>query len=129
MSLTSYVDRDTHSFFLAPASSNERKLNIPPLKYTSYGINGNPTRIFKHSSVLICVSLSNLIKESSTRGVFPNSMKIASVLPIYKTGDTKLVRNYRPISILPLNVLTHQQFGSQRDKSCADAVDQLFDVV
>ena len=33
-------------------------------------------------------------------GVFPQSMKIAKVIPIFKAGETNLASNYRPISIL-----------------------------
>ena len=99
---TSYVDCNTHSFFLSPTSSNECKLIIIELKNTFYGINSFPIRIFKHISDLICVPLSKLIIESFTSGIFPISLKIASVVPIFKSGDRKILSNYRPISILPL---------------------------
>jgi hypothetical protein len=31
----------------------------------------------------------------------PNEMKIARVIPLFKSGDRTLFTNYRPISILP----------------------------
>uniref|UniRef100_A0A8C7YP82 Reverse transcriptase domain-containing protein n=1 Tax=Oryzias sinensis TaxID=183150 RepID=A0A8C7YP82_9TELE len=34
-------------------------------------------------------------------GSFPNSMKIAKVIPLYKTGNKHHFTNYRPISLLP----------------------------
>ena len=38
---------------------------------------------------------------SITQGNFPNELKIARVIPLYKGEDTQLIDNYRPISVLP----------------------------
>ncbi|XP_065639614.1 uncharacterized protein LOC136072343 [Hydra vulgaris] len=37
---------------------------------------------------------------SIRQGIFPNQLKIAKVIPIFKGGDLTNVSNYRPISIL-----------------------------
>ena len=36
----------------------------------------------------------------STEGIFPTELKLARVVPIYKSGDSAILSNYRPISIL-----------------------------
>ena len=36
-----------------------------------------------------------------TTGTFPDKLKIAKIVPIYKSDDKLLVNNYRPISVLP----------------------------
>ena len=37
---------------------------------------------------------------SFAQGIFPDELKLARVVPIYKSGDKKEVSNYRPISVL-----------------------------
>ena len=36
-----------------------------------------------------------------TQGFFPNELKLADVTPVFKKDDATLVKNYRPISVLP----------------------------
>ena len=35
-------------------------------------------------------------------GEFQDSLKRADVTPVHKKGDTSLMNNYRPISVLPI---------------------------
>ena len=39
---------------------------------------------------------------SILHGVFPDELKIAKVIPLYKGGESKLLVNYRPVSVLPV---------------------------
>ena len=75
--------------------------------------------------------LASLFNDCMYSGVFPDELKIAKVIPLYKGGKTHVLSNYRPISILPLfskifekliycrlysfldknNVLYNKQFG------------------
>ena len=48
--------------------------------------------------------LFHICKLSIRSGVFPNKMKIAKVTPLFKSDEADLLKNYRPISVLP-NVL------------------------
>ena len=49
----------------------------------------------------IVVPLKHIFNLSLLNGVVPDSMKIARVIPLFKSGDTKEFSNYRPISLLP----------------------------
>ena len=44
--------------------------------------------------------LAHINNQSLLDGIFPDSLKIAKVIPIFKSGNSDLVSNYRPISIL-----------------------------
>ena len=50
---------------------------------------------------IIVVPLKHIFNLSLLNGVFPDSMKIARVIPLFKSGNTKEFSNYRPISLLP----------------------------
>ena len=46
--------------------------------------------------------LVHITNMSILHGVFPDELKIAKVLPFYKGGASKLLVNYRPVSVLPV---------------------------
>ena len=82
---------------------------------------------------------------SIEKGIFPDQLKIAKVTPSFKKGDTALMDNYRPISVLPCfskileriiynrlysffsenNTLYKKQFGFQKQHSTDHAIVHL----
>ena len=44
--------------------------------------------------------LSNIYNEILTTGIYPNCLKIAKVVPVFKSGNSSIINNYRPISTL-----------------------------
>ena len=104
------VDTDTNataptgvinSFFLAPTYPNEINNIIDSFKdskATRY--TDAETKFIKISKSVISPFLCKLINDCFSKGVYPNCLKIAEVIPILKRGDRKEASNYRPISIL-----------------------------
>uniref|UniRef100_A0A8C6LE27 Reverse transcriptase domain-containing protein n=1 Tax=Nothobranchius furzeri TaxID=105023 RepID=A0A8C6LE27_NOTFU len=54
---------------------------------------------------------------SLSTGVFPDAMKIAKVVPLFKNGDKHNFTNYRPVSLLPqFSKILEKVFASRLDK-------------
>ena len=62
-------------------------------------ISGNVLNIIA-MEVSPCLTL--IINQVLSTGQFPKKLKTAKVIPIHKTGEKSLMKNYRPISILPV---------------------------
>ena len=96
-----YINRNPHSFNLFPVTHGELNKIISKLKLTRTDINQIPVKIFKTVSHCFCSTLMDIINSSFYHSIFPSSLKIAKITPVYKKGDVKLCTNYRPISSLP----------------------------
>jgi hypothetical protein len=130
------------SFFVNPVSSNEISCIIANLKKTGSNENTLPVTLLIHARDILCVPISNIINSSFSEGKFPDVLKVAEIVPIFKAGLPNSVSNYRPISLLPplskffekcmvtrlmkflirYKILSPVQFGFQSKKSTSDAV-------
>ena len=129
------------------AKVNEVIKSLEP-KFT-LDINGYNTILIKRVSEKILTPLVHIINLSLKEGVFPDSLKISRVCPIFKQGDHKDMNNYRPISCLSAfskifekvvhdqlftflntnNILTKHQFGFQKGKSTVHALTQIMNYI
>ena len=98
--------------------------------------------VLKRNSHLIAQPLSSLLNQSFRQGKFPNKLKRAHVIPLYKKGAKSDPNNYRPISLLNIfskifekvmknkfmhfidanSILTKAQFGFQKNIKTEDAL-------
>ena len=67
-----------------------------------FGVDNISSFFLKKGMPILASSLSQLFNLSISRGQFPDSWKVARVVPIYKDGPTYDRSNYRPISVLPV---------------------------
>ena len=59
-------------------------------------------RMVKLSSESIIKPLFIIYTNCINKGCFPNKWKMANVIPIYKKDKKNIIKNYRPISLLPI---------------------------
>ena len=110
---------------------------IKGLKNVGAGADNISAKLFKLSYQSILKPILHLFNVCLGCGIFPSIFKIAVVNPIFKSGDEKLLNNYRPISILPFmskileklilhrliahldqnNIIHKNQFGFQKNKA------------
>ena len=85
-------------------STNETELIsiIKTLKNGSCGLDNISTKVIKASSSQLIKPLAHIFNLSLTSGVFPLKLKIARVIPIFKSGDPSNLSNYKTVSVLPV---------------------------
>ena len=62
----------------------------------------------------ICKSLELIFEPCIKHGKFPNEWRMAKVVPVHKKSDNKILKNYRPVSLLPIcgKVFEHLIYNS-----------------
>ena len=101
-SVTRYLTkRVSSSIFLEQVDEREiiSTIDLLPMK-KSVGHDSISVTFIKLVVKIIAPFLIKVINASFELGMFPNILKIAKVIPIYKSGDKQIVNNYRPISLL-----------------------------
>ena len=68
---------------------------------TSSGIDNLFIKQIKVIQYELAKPLTLITNQVFSSGIFPDKLKIAKVIPIFKKGDDTDVNNYRPISLLP----------------------------
>ena len=134
-------------------SFEEVTLSNEEIKPAFFSLRGRKSRgfdevnydIVKQSFKSLLVSLKYNFDLSLKNGSFPEKMKIARVIPAFKSVNTSLMTNYRPISALSFfskileriiwlykyltgnNLLYCKQFGFQKRRSPEHAIMQLIE--
>ena len=67
---------------------------------SSSGHDGISTKLLKFLSPPLISPLRVIINQSLITGIYPDKLKIAKVIPLFKKDDKAKTNNYRPISLL-----------------------------
>ena len=108
----------------------------------SNGHDGIDNQNIKLSLPVFSVRICSLFNQCVKSGYFPQGLRLAKVIPLFKGGLQESLENYRSISLLSslskiferiifnrmynfankLKIRLEKQFGFQKKKSCVDAL-------
>ena len=95
------IPLNNNSLFMTPCSQKEISELIQKLPVkTSSGYDNISNVLLKNIGCYIVSPLTVIFNESLMMGIFPEVMKLANVVPLYKAKEKFLETNYRPISLL-----------------------------
>jgi hypothetical protein len=100
---TQFIPKNyTINIFLNPTTDLEITKIISNLKDCATGWDKIPSSILKDSKAILSPILAHIINNSLLTGIFPSELKIANVIPIFKSGNLEEINNYRPVSLLTI---------------------------
>ena len=147
--VTDYLKKSqVNSLFLKP-TTEEEILDIVKKSEDKNSTDSDDLSMLTLKKVFlsICSPFTNICNKSLSNGVFPNNMKIAKVIPLFKSGENDIFTNYRPVSLLSQfskileklvdrrldsffdkhKILVEQQYGFRKARSTSMAITQLIE--
>ena len=138
-----------NKLYLDPVTDDEVERIIHHFKESAAGWDELKPTVVKSIRKCIISPLAHICNLSFATGIFPDELKIANVVPIFKSGDEMVFANYRPVSVLPVfskvierlmynrllkyinenKLLYKYQFGFQKGKSTHMALIVLIDKI
>ena len=74
--------------------------SLKPTK--AHGADSISIRMIQLCGDSIILPLTRIFKSSLRNGIFPATWKMANTIPVHKKEEKNIVKNYRPISLLPI---------------------------
>ena len=68
----------------------------------AHGVDNISIRMIKLCGDSIILPLTLIFKDCIAKGIFPDLWKLAIVIPMHKKESKNIVKNYQPISLLPI---------------------------
>ena len=139
------IPMNAASLYLHPCTPFEVNKVVADLKNkSSYGYDKISNIILKNIGAIIH-PICELFNSSMKEGLFPDIMKYADVIPLFKSGDREHLTNYHPISLLVTvskilekliysrvynfldcsGLLYNSQYGFRTNHSCEQVITEL----
>ena len=140
------IPQNEKYIFLKPTDSIEiREVINDLIPKNSSGHDNLSNKLLKKLLPAVIEPLTIIFNKSLTEGIFPEAMKKADVVPLYKANDQQETNNYRPISLLLTlskllekimykrtysfletnNQIYKSQYGFRTSHSCENAICEL----
>ena len=140
------IPQNEQSIFLDPTTSTEiSELIFDLVPKNSSGYDNLSNKLLKKLLPALLEPLTIIFNRSLAEGMFPEAMKKADVVPLYKSKDHQESNNYRPISLLLMlskllekimykrtysfleksGQIYKSQYGFRTAHSCENAICQL----
>ena len=141
------IKTNPNTMYLHPITPTKilRYINRLPSKNSS-GYNGISNYFLKSIKHAITIPQAKIFNLSISTGEFPENMKLAEVIPLFKKGVLDIMENYRPISLLITlskllekciykclynfinknNIFYSKQYGFRSNHSCEQVIQDLY---
>ena len=121
-----YIQSNSKSIVIPDITVGDIINVISSLNNSSAGYDDMPASIMKKCIDEYITPLTYLINYSIRQGVFPDELKIAKIIPIFKSGNEQCVNNYRPISVLSFFSKIYEKVMANFWTNFLDANDLLY---
>ena len=90
-------------FEFSDVTSQDFEIKIKELNSKKASIeNDIPVKILIGSNDIVSNYISDIYNDCKNDGNYPHSLKLADVTPIHKKNEKTLLKNYRPVSLIPI---------------------------
>lgn len=141
--------RNSDTIFLKPTNSLEISKILNEMKEKSGGVDSVNTKTLKLLAHFIVGPLAHIFNLCMEYSIWPDALKAADVVPIFKGGSKTSIMNYRPISLISniakifekiiynrledfftkYNIISKEQYGFVKGKGTKDALYRLSNYV
>lgn len=146
-----YLTQPTeNTIFLQPVTEEEIKITLKTFKNkVSNDCDNINMSMVKQLSESLVKPLTHICNLSFISGIFPDKMKIAKIIPLFKSGNKNQFTNYRPVSLLSQfskllerlyynrlnnfieknNIISDSQYGFRNKRSTSQALMDLIEQI